>query len=87
MFKRAASENSGRISINGKSSPGGLATADLPYPDDPDCVAQWAHAEEFRQDQLDQGKLVKKPKGKGYGGFGDSYEKCLMGMVSERSAR
>ena len=49
-----------------------------PYPDRPDCVAEWAHAMKFCRDQMGQGKL--KP---GYSGFGKDFASCLRGMVSE----
>ncbi|MGH7034253.1 MAG: hypothetical protein ACREFL_11030 [Stellaceae bacterium] len=49
-----------------------------PYPDRPDCAAEWAHAQEFCDEQRRRRKL--KP---GYSGFGKDITRCLMGMVSE----
>lgn len=50
-----------------------------PYPDKPECVEEWAHAEQFCRDLRRRGKLGKD----GYRGFGKTYQQCLLGQVSE----
>jgi len=49
-----------------------------PYPDDPDCAVQWAHAHEFCNKKLDNKEL--RP---GYSGWGKNFVRCVMGMVSQ----
>jgi len=58
--------------------PGANLEPSNPYPNRPECVEEWAHATEFCQDLKRRGKL----RG-GYGGFGSSFAKCVLGMVSE----
>jgi hypothetical protein len=53
--------------------------AQNPYPDKPECVAEWAAAAKYCDDLRNRGKLGKD----GYRGFGPSYQKCLLGMVSK----
>jgi hypothetical protein len=53
--------------------------AQNPYPNKPECVAEWAAAAKYCDDLRKRGKLGKR----GYRGFGPSYQKCLLGMVSE----
>jgi hypothetical protein len=50
-----------------------------PFPDDPDCEAEWVNAQRFCLDQ--QRKKSFKP---GYSGFGKNFERCVLGQVSER---
>jgi hypothetical protein len=51
-----------------------------PYPDRPECAAEWAAAERYCTD------LIKKKLlgGDGYRGMGKFFYQCVMGQVSER---
>lgn len=53
--------------------------AQNPYPDRPECVEEWAAAKKFCDDLRRRGKLGQD----GYRGFGNTYQQCLMGQVSQ----
>ena len=50
-----------------------------PYPRDPECAEEWAHAYEYCGRMRDEGKF--RP---GYSGPGKDMRSCLLGQVSER---
>lgn len=51
-----------------------------PYPDDEDCVEEWAHAREFCAELQRKGLVGKEP----YRNMGRTYAQCVMEQVSER---
>jgi hypothetical protein len=58
---------------------GDSLTPTNPYPKDEECVEEWEHAIRECNKLARDGKL--KP---GRGGYGADYNKCLLGLVSER---
>jgi len=50
-----------------------------PFPRDPECAAEWAHAYDYCDEQQAKGNF--RP---GYAGPGKDYRSCLLGQVSER---
>lgn len=57
----------------------GTLTPTNPYPKDEECAEEWEYAMKKCDELLDAGKF--KP---GRSGYGANYNKCLMGLVSER---
>ena len=51
-----------------------------PYPDREGCDEEWAHALEHCQGLIDSKKMGRD----GSRGFGDTFQQCVLGMVSER---
>lgn len=51
-----------------------------PYPDRPECEEEWAHALEYCHGLLDSKRMGKD----GSRGFGNTFQQCVLGMVSER---
>jgi hypothetical protein len=51
-----------------------------PYPDREGCDEEWAHALEYCHGLLDSKRMGKD----GSRGFGNTFQQCVLGMVSER---
>lgn len=51
-----------------------------PYPDREGCDEEWAHALEYCHGLLDSKRMGKD----GSRGFGNTFQQCILGMVSER---
>lgn len=51
-----------------------------PYPDQPDCEAEWADATKYCRDLYDSGRMGTD----GIRGMGNFMYQCILGLVSER---
>ncbi len=54
-----------------------------PYPRKKKCATEWDKAYDFCEDKEANGQLGPDASGSGWGGFGQDFESCVLGQVSE----